>query len=160
MEIQTLQIYNVMQNNRSVFVDLRAFVGSLETRDKYHCGSRTVFRPTLVNTTVAQIFPEWKSKQSSNLWFQGTSSFSRLEIFRNFLLLCPSLPSVASEAQRSDLYFTGICTEKMVLLRQQNQGQQIKFLLLQPKILPQQPNVLLIEPKFCCRNKIFLLSLF
>ena len=35
---------------------------------------------------------------------------------------------------------------KMVLLRQQNYGQQMKFLLLQPKILPQQPNVLLIEP--------------
>ena len=33
----------------------------------------------------------------------------------------------------------------MVLLRQQNQGQQINFLLLQPKILLQQPNVLVIE---------------
>jgi len=36
-------------------------------------------------------------------------------------------------------------TEKMVLLRQQNDGQQITFLLLQPKILLQQPNILLIE---------------
>jgi len=36
-------------------------------------------------------------------------------------------------------------TEKMVLLRQQNWGQQIKFLLLQPKISLQQPNVLLVE---------------
>jgi len=35
--------------------------------------------------------------------------------------------------------------KKMVLLRQQNQGQQMNFLLLQPKILLQQPNVLLIE---------------
>ena len=35
-------------------------------------------------------------------------------------------------------------TEKMVLLRQQNQGQQIIFFLfLQPNILLQQPNVLL-----------------
>jgi len=33
----------------------------------------------------------------------------------------------------------------MVLLRQQNLGQQINFLLLQPKIVLQQPNVLLIE---------------
>jgi len=38
--------------------------------------------------------------------------------------------------------FTG---KKMVLLRYQNSGQQINFLLLQPKILLQQPNVLLIE---------------
>ena len=36
-------------------------------------------------------------------------------------------------------------TEKKVLLRQQNKGQQIIFLLLQPKLLLQQPNVLLIE---------------
>ena len=34
---------------------------------------------------------------------------------------------------------------KNVLLRQQNYGQQINFLLLQPKISLQQPNVLLIE---------------
>jgi len=32
----------------------------------------------------------------------------------------------------------------MVLVRQQNQGQQIKFLLQQPEILLQQPNVLLM----------------
>ena len=38
-------------------------------------------------------------------------------------------------------------TEKMVLQRQQNQGQQINFLLLQPKNLLQQPNVLLIQLK-------------
>ena len=35
--------------------------------------------------------------------------------------------------------------KKMVLLRQQNLGQQLHFLMLQPKILLQQPNVLLIE---------------
>jgi len=35
--------------------------------------------------------------------------------------------------------------KKMVLLRQQNSGQQMNFLLLQPKILLQQTNVLLIE---------------
>ena len=34
---------------------------------------------------------------------------------------------------------------KMVLLRQQNEEQQMNFLLLQPEILLQQPNVLLIE---------------
>jgi len=34
----------------------------------------------------------------------------------------------------------------MVLLRQQNKGQQIQFLLLLPKGLPQQPNILLMEP--------------
>jgi len=34
----------------------------------------------------------------------------------------------------------------MVLLRQQHKGRPKKFLLLQPKILPQQPNALLIEP--------------
>ena len=39
-------------------------------------------------------------------------------------------------------YFTG---KEMVLLRQQNSGQQTFFLFLQPKILLQQPNVLLIE---------------
>jgi len=38
-------------------------------------------------------------------------------------------------------------TEKTVLLRQQNEGQQMNFLLLQPKILLQQSNVLLIELK-------------
>jgi len=44
-------------------------------------------------------------------------------------------------------YIVSDCTgKKMVLLRQQNWGQQITFLLLQPKILPQQSNVLLIEP--------------
>jgi len=36
--------------------------------------------------------------------------------------------------------------KKMVLLRQQNKGQQMNFLLLQPKLLLQKPNVLLIEP--------------
>jgi len=40
---------------------------------------------------------------------------------------------------------TGRNTEKMVLLRQQKKGQQIKFLLLQQKILLQQPTVLLTE---------------
>ena len=33
----------------------------------------------------------------------------------------------------------------MVSLRQQNKGQQMTFLLLQPKISMQQPKVLLIE---------------
>ena len=39
--------------------------------------------------------------------------------------------------------------KKMVLLRQQiNWGKQINFLLLQPKLLLQQPNVLFIEVNF------------
>jgi len=37
-----------------------------------------------------------------------------------------------------------ITGEKIVLLQQRNQGQQIIFLLLQPKILLQQPNILLL----------------
>jgi len=47
----------------------------------------------------------------------------------------------------------------MVLLRQQNYGQEMNFLLLQPKILLRQPNVLLIELNILLFNKIFL-SLF
>jgi len=35
--------------------------------------------------------------------------------------------------------------KKMILLQQQNYGQQIKFLLLQIKLLLQQPNVLFTE---------------
>ena len=43
----------------------------------------------------------------------------------------------------------------MVLLQQQNQGQQIIFLLVQPKILPQQPNVLLVTKHFVVVTKYF-----
>jgi len=46
---------------------------------------------------------------------------------------------------RMKLIYASSNTEKMVLLRQQNMRQQINFLLLQPKILLQQPNVLSIE---------------
>jgi len=66
----------------------------------------------------------------------------------------PCLPDVIDNISRSVISSIRVqnvkssqtdCTEKMVLLRQQNWGQQIKILLLKPNILLQQPNVLLTE---------------
>jgi len=63
---------------------------------------------------------------------------------RKLLSECNSFPIQFSYIEKIARE-SGGCTEKMVLLRQQNKGQQIIFLLLQRKISLQQPNDLLIE---------------
>jgi len=61
------------------------------------------------------------------------------------VLIIFAMPKTRAKKVLPCLQYTITDTENMVLLRQQNKGQQIKFLLLQKKNSPQQRNVLLIE---------------